>query len=236
MPLYLLPNLLGPIEDHKFFLPNSVDQIVPSLDGLIAESEKGGRRYLSRFKMHKKPSEIPIALLNEHTRISDIDFLLEPLVAGENWGVVADAGLPCLADPGASLVLRSHERNIAVKCFSGPSSITHSLMLSGLSGQRFNFYGYIARHPQERKKSLQLWERTKGVTHLFIEVPYRNVMTVKSCLETLQGATLFCIASQLTLPDEWVATKPISMWKKENFDTLHPHLAKKNAIFLLTNV
>jgi len=126
MTLLLLPNLLGDLPEHKAFLPISVDQAVATIDGLIAESEKGGRRFLSRFQHAKKPHEIPIALLNKHNQ--DYDFLLEPCVTGEIWGLVSDAGLPCVADPGARLVARARQLGVQVEAFVGPSSILLALM------------------------------------------------------------------------------------------------------------
>lgn len=158
--LYLLPNVLGCVKDHNLFFPAGVDQAVAQIDGLIAESEGEGRRYLKRFALKKKPHEIPIALLTKKRQ--EINFLLEPLLKGETWGVVSDCGLPCLADPGAALVRRAHELKIHVEIFAGPSSITHALMLSGLSGQAFTFHGYIPKHPHERILALRQWEKREA--------------------------------------------------------------------------
>lgn len=226
--LYLLPNLLAPNLDHALFLPKSVDEIVNQLQGLFAESEKGGRLFLSHFMEHSKALKIPIALINEHTPFSHFDFFLEPLVKGENWGFVSDAGLPCLADPGSAFVLRAKEKKVEVKAINGPSSITLSLMLSGLPGQRFSFHGYISKDKQELKK----WEgdsKKDQSTHIFIEAPYRNLSTLESCLQTLKDETLLCVACDLTLPTEWVQTLKVSDWKRQKL----PDLAKRPTIFLL---
>lgn len=226
MTLLLLPNLLGPLKDHREFLPSSVDQVIASMDGLIAESEGEGRRYLKRFNTKKKPHEMPVALLSK--KFKDLDFLLEPVVKGETWGVVSDCGLPCLADPGAALVLRARQLNIPVVAFTGPSSFTYALMLSGLPGQSFFFHGYLPKTPNDRIKKLREWEKLKSTTHLFIEAPYRNMHTFQACLQTLHNDTLFCVASSLTLPDEWVQTLPISLWRKQPT----PTIAKKPTLFL----
>lgn len=212
--LYLLPNTLGAVENIYAFLPKTVNDAMQRIDGLIAESEGEGRRYLKRFATKKKPHEMPISLLNEHTRQNDLDFLLEPVLKGEIWGVVSDAGLPCLADPGANLVRRAQELKIPIEAFTGPSSLTLALMLSGLSGQRFFFHGYIPKKPEERSLALKSWEKMRGVTHVFIEAPYRNQHTLQTCLKTLRKETLFSIAVNLTLPDQMVHTARIGEWKE----------------------
>src|SRR5258708_21049619 len=150
--LLLLPNLLGEHRHHEMFLPSSVDKAVSSLDGLIAESDIEGRRFLKRFETKKPAMEIPIALFNEHTPDDHIDFLLEPIVKGGRWGLVSDAGLPCIADPGAKLVQRARQLGILIQAFVGPSSILFALMLSGLPGQKFAFQGYLPKGPEDRKK------------------------------------------------------------------------------------
>lgn len=226
MTLFLLPNLLGPVKDHHFFLPVSVDQAVVQLDGLIAESESEGRRFLKRFSTKKKPHEMPIALLTKNVR--DLDFLLEPVRKGENWGVISDCGLPCIADPGAALVARARQLSIPIELFAGPSSINYALMLSGLSGQSFFFHGYLSKMPEERAQELRQWEKIRGTTHLFIEAPYRNEHTLRACIETLQEVTLLSVATSLTQPDQWVETLPIFRWRKREF----PSIAKKPTLFL----
>ena len=118
--LLLLPNLLGEHKQHQPYLPSSVDKAVSTLDGLIAESLSAGRRYLGRFATKKPQNQIPIALFNLHTPDEEIDFLLEPILKGERWGLVSDAGLPCVADPGSKIVRRARQRGIAVQAFVGP--------------------------------------------------------------------------------------------------------------------
>lgn len=233
--LLLLPNLLGEVVHHQLFLPASVDRAVESLDGLIAESEGGGRRYLARFRHEKKPHQIPLALLNEHTPDEDMDFLLEPIRKGERWGVVSDAGLPCIADPGAKLVRRARQTGLLIQAFSGPSAIFLSLMLSGLSGQRFYFHGYLKKDPSLLKTEIKKLERTskaEQVTHLFIETPYRNQMLLESLLNTLEDNTWLATAWDLTLPSQGILSQSVSVWKKSPL----PNLNKKNAIFLFAHL
>lgn len=225
--LLLLPNLLGDHRHHELFFPPSVDKAVSTLDGLIAESEKGGRRYLSRFHTKKPAHEIPLALCNKHTGVDDLDFLLEPIKEGQRWGVVSDSGLPCVADPGAQLVKRAKELGITVQAFVGPCSITLALMQSGLSGQNFSFHGYLSRDRATMKKEISDRERVSG-THIMMERPYQNKKTLESLLEVLHPSTLLCIAWELTNPDQGVITQSVESWRKSPL----PNLEKRNCLFL----
>ena len=217
MTLYLFPNLLWMGADHQAFLPSTVGEAVQKIDGLIAESDKGGRRFLSRFR--KDAQRVPIALSREK-----VDFLLEPLLEGESWGIVSDAGLPCVADPGSQLVAKARKQNIEIQAFSGPCSITLALMLSGFSGQSFTFHGYIAKDPDTRKQELLKWEKESGV-QIFIEAPHRNQHTLKACLSLLDPKTELCIASNLTAPNQQIIAKRVGSWKEIE-------LAKEPTIFL----
>lgn len=231
--LLLLPNVLGEVKHHGLFLPASVDKAVASLDGLIAESAGAGRRYLGRFETKKPANEIPLALFNEHTPDSEIDFLLQPIRQGERWGLVSDGGLPCIADPGAKLVERARRSGIIVQAFVGPSSIMLSLMLSGLSGQRFYFHGYLDKEPKQRASAIKDLERrskSEQATQIFIEAPYRNTHMLNSLIEGLHPDTSLCVAWDLTLPTQGVVSEKVSIWKKSPL----PNLEKKTAIFLVS--
>lgn len=231
MTLLLLPNVLGDVRHHELFLPPSVDKAVASLDGLIAESERGGRRFLSRFKHEKKPQDIPIALLNEHTPEGDMDFLLEPLSKGERWGLISDAGMPCIADPGALLVARARKKGIAVQAFSGPSSIMLGLMLSGLPGQQFSFCGYLDRDQKRLETQVRQLEKRsaqENSTQIFIEAPYRNNELLNTLLKNLDKKTLLACAWDLTLQTQGVVSQSVAQWEKCTL----PQLDKKPAIFL----
>lgn len=222
--LYLLPNLLNKEANHEVFLPSSVPRAVSKLDGLIAESEKEGRAYLKRFDAPFR--QMPIHLLNKHHQ--EIDALLEPIRKGQTWGLISDAGLPVIADPGYQLVARAQDFNIAIQAFVGPSSIILALMLSGLPSQRFSFHGYLPHHPE--KELAQLEERSRGenATQLFIEAPFRNDPLFKKLLGCLSEGTRLCIAWDLTLPSQGVETHTIAQWKKRT----PPQLHKKPAVFL----
>lgn len=231
--LLLLPNLLGEVRHHELFLPPSVDRAVKDIDGLIAESHQGGRRYLSRFETLKPTNDIPIAVYNEKSLDTDYDFFLEPIRKGERWGFLSDAGLPCIADPGSKLVKRARLVGIQVQAFVGPSSILLALMQSGLPGQKFSFHGYLNKDRQKRQNEIRALERNSlndGVTQIFIEAPHRNEHLLESLLSTLDDETTLCIAWELTTPEQSVLTQPVRLWKKSPL----PALAKKNAIFLFS--
>lgn len=215
--LLLLPNLLGEHRHHEPYLPGSVDRAVITLNGLIAESDREARRFLSRFKMETPVHLIPVAILNVNTKPEDIDFLLEPIIQGERWGYLSDAGLPCVADPGAILVRRARQRGIAIQAFTGPCSITLALMLSGLEGQRFAFHGYIDKEESRRAgKIKQLEKRSKEdrATQIFMEAPYKNDYLLQHLIDTLDPETYLCVAWDLTLPSQSVVCQQVGAWKR----------------------
>jgi 16S rRNA (cytidine1402-2'-O)-methyltransferase len=227
--LYLLPNFLGGQRDWKEFFADSVARAMASLDGLIAESEKGGRSYLRCFTTKKPAHNIPIALLNEHSTVADYDFLLEPVLKGETWGLVSDAGLPCIADPGAGLVAHAKALPITVEAFSGPSSLTLALMLSGLPSQRFAFHGYLQREREAHLLQLEKRSAEETATQVFIEAPYRNQATLEAVCARLKPDTLLCVAWDLTLPSQSVVMQTVRQWRGNPL----PDIQKKPAIFLV---
>lgn len=163
--LFLLPNLLDESLPIEPFFPLSVREAVCSIQGLIAESDKMARRYLRKFLSHDDMAKMPLAILNEHTK--ELHELLKPIERGEVWGLISDAGLPCIADPGADLVWLAHQKNLSVSTFVGPSSIVIALQLSGFGGQLFSFHGYLPRElPDLEAKVRELengWEPTFGL-------------------------------------------------------------------------
>lgn len=223
--LYLLPNLLDESLNIEPFFPISVNQAVRTIQGLIAESEKVGRRYLRKFVSHEEMSKIPIALLNEHTK--EIEPLIAPLTRGEIWGLISDAGLPCLADPGADLVWLAHQNGIEVETFIGPSSIVMALQLSGFGGQQFSFHGYLPKNPMDLERKLKHLEKLPG-THIWIEAPYRSAKMLTLLKEVLSPMTRLCVAIGLTTPSEKVISQPVSYWRRDPLV-----LEKEPVVFLL---
>ncbi|OYT16267.1 MAG: SAM-dependent methyltransferase [Bacteroidetes bacterium 4572_77] len=230
--LYLIPNTLG---DTKLsdILPQGNMDIILNIKNFIVEDLRTARRFLSKTGWKGKIDELSFYLLNEHSRINDIQQHLEQVENGNHIGLLSDAGTPCVADPGADIVAMAHERNIRVIPLVGPSSILLSLMASGFNGQNFAFLGYLPREKGSREKSIKNLERTalkNDQTQIFIEAPYRNMQILESLLKSCSNDTRICVARDITLEDELIISQSVGEWKKSNFK---PDLHKRNTIFLL---
>ena len=228
--LYLLPNTLGDVAPEAVIPAGALDR-ARSLDYIIAEDPKAARAFLKRIAPMRPLQSIRVERLDHNTRPIDIPALLEPLVDGRNAGLLSEAGLPTVADPGASLVRLAHEQNIRVVPLSGPSSIVLALAASGLDGQRFAFHGYLPIAEAELVSTLKECERQSRKlrqTQIFIETPYRNDRTLAAMLRALAPATLVCVAADLTLESEAVKTRPVLAWRKET-----PQLKGRPTVFLL---
>jgi 16S rRNA (cytidine1402-2'-O)-methyltransferase len=213
MPLILLPNLIDPEQPLAEAFPPITQTWVQKLDGLIAESDKEARRFLRRFISHEAMQRVRLEALNEHTR--EIQPLLGPIQRGETWGLISDAGLPCIADPGSKLVELAHQHNVPVIAVVGPSSIILALQLSGFSGQQFAFHGYLPKDKDERIKKLLLLEKLSfGAAQLWIETPYRTSAMAEELVQVLKLKTRLCIASRLGSPVPFVVSKSVNEWKK----------------------
>lgn len=229
--LYLVPVTLGD-DNITSVLPPDVVSIAQKLDVFIVESEKSARHFLSTIKTLKPVRELSLNLLNEHTDDKDVSALLKPLLAGQDVGLMSDAGCPGVADPGAKLVALAHQKNIRVIPFVGPSSILLSLMASGLNGQQFAFLGYLPVDKQARNLRLKEIEKrslTHKETQIFIETPYRNQHMLEAILSTCHSNTKLCIACDISLNTEMIATKTIASWKHSPMPDLH----KRPTVFLL---
>ena len=231
--LYLIPVTLGD-DNINQVLPPEVVKIAQNIENFVVESEKSARHFLSTIKTAKPVRELTLNLLNEHTDDKTVPDLLKPLLAGQDVGLMSDAGCPAIADPGAKLVALAHQKGIRVVPLVGPSSILLSLMASGLNGQQFAFLGYLPVDKVQRALKLKEIEKraqTHHETQIFIETPYRNMHMLEAILSTCSAKTSLCIASQVSLPDEMIATKTISQWKQSVLPDLH----KKPTVFLLLN-
>ncbi len=229
--LYLLPNLLGKESVKEAAFPQNLPEIVKSLDGIICESEKSGRGFLSHFDIGVKPNQFPLAVVNGKTPFKDVDFYLEPIQDGENWGYVSDCGLPCIADPGSQLVVRARQNKIPIQACTGPSALTMALMLSGLPSQKFMFQSYLSREPVKRKKEIHELEKLSsryGSIQVFIEAPYRNEYILKDLVDNLSSQTLLAIASDLMLDTEEVHVKKVENWR----DSSLPDISRRPTVFM----
>ncbi len=229
--LYLIPVPLGANAPAEV-LPAPVLERTRSLARFVAEHAKTARAFLKAAGHPLPLQQIAIAELNEHTRDGELAVLLAPLVAGEDVGLVSEAGCPAVADPGAQLVARAQRAGIRVVPLVGPSSLLLALMASGLSGQNFAFHGYLPAKEDERRKRLKELEtesRKYERTQLFIETPYRNRQMFDTLLATLAPATRLCVATDLTLPGESVATRNVGDWRR----LTPPEFDRRPTVFLL---
>lgn len=230
--LFLLPTGLGE-SAWPAVLPDDTRRITCSLRHFVVENAKTARAAL-KWVEHPVPlRELSIEQLPEPLRFQDIERLLAPLLAGQDIGLMSEAGCPGVADPGALLVRRAHQLGCAVKPLVGPSSLLLALMASGLDGQRFAFHGYLPQRDPERRQGILALEKESGQrqqTQLFIETPYRNAALFAALLEACRPDTLLCVASDLTLATETTATRRISEWRRRSAEAV---LAGRPTVFLL---
>ena len=231
--LYLIP---APISDNRsmsnVLLKDDID-IVTTLDHFVSEKAKTARIFLKDLPMNKKIQEINITELNEHTNDNEITKLLEPVLKGHDLGLLSEAGVPSVADPGFRLVSLAQKERINIIPFVGPSSILLALMASGLNGQSFSFYGYLPREKGLRRKKIKTLERialNTNQTQLFMETPYRNQHMYEDILDVCENNTRLCIAMDIMGNQEYIVTKTVEEWKKEKIFSL-----KKPCIFLINN-
>jgi len=214
--IYLIPVTLGG-DDFIKVIPEKVLSITRELRFFIVEDIRSARRFLRLIDKTFPIDDTSFFVLNEHTGESDITEYLEPVLKGSNIGLMSEAGLPGIADPGAKIVALAHRKNIIVTPLSGPSSIILALISSGLNGQNFTFNGYLPVKPAERKAKLKELERKagEGYAQIFMETPYRNQKLLETIVTNCQHDTKLCIAADISLPSETIRTMKISEWKRD---------------------
>lgn len=226
--LYLIPTPLG---EHTgpstcIHLP-----VIQELKHFVVEELRTARRFLKKIQYPHPFDEVIFGELNEHTSIAETLPLLEPLKAGHSVGLLSEAGVPCVADPGSRLVAMAHEASLKVVPLIGPSSLLLALMASGLNGQNFAFRGYAPVKPDARATFLRRMEQAimkQGQTQILIETPYRNQNLLEAMFKHMRPELVLCLASDLTQPSEVIERKTLAEWKSKN-----PALAKKPTVFVL---
>ena len=229
--LYLIPTTLSDCE-LLHVLPDGNTPIIRKLKVFIVENIRTARRFLKQVDSNIIIDELQFFELNQKTDLIHINKYLEPLLKGEDVGIISEAGCPAIADPGADIVALAQAQKIKVVPLVGPSSILLSLMASGFNGQSFAFHGYLPIEKGQRVDKLKQLERriySEQQTQLFIETPYRNRQMVDELLKSLQPQTKLCIAVDITSDTEDIRTKTISEWKK----SVIPELHKRPCIFLI---
>lgn len=229
--LFLIPVPLAEDAAAKTFTPYLVDTI-NHIKEYIVENEKTARRFLKEAGLKTPQSELVIHDYGKHNRNNSLKPFFAGLQAGNDVGLMSEAGCPGIADPGADIVAEAHRRNIKVVPLVGPSSILLALMASGFNGQGFAFQGYLPIDKADRNRKIKELENLSdrwNQTQIFIETPFRNNQLLEEILKAGNAKTKLCIACNLTAVDEFVQTKTIAEWQIQA-----PDLHKKPTIFLLS--
>lgn len=228
--LYLIPAPLSDA-DLNVSIPAKVQAVAGRLKYFVVEDLRTARRYLSRLNVETPIGDIHFSLLNEHSDMADVSALLAPALQGNDMGLMSDAGLPCIADPGEELVRIAHLHGVQVVPLTGPSSVFLALAASGLSGERFSFEGYLPAKTAELGKCLKRLEqlsRQERQSKIFIETPYRSAKMLDTVLNVCSPDTLLCVACNLTAADEFVRTATVAQWQQNRAE-----LNKKPCIFII---
>ena len=228
--LYLIPTTLGETEPLEV-MPLSVKKVVEQIDYYIVENEKSARKFIKKISPKKSQPSLNLMLLDKYAEDIETARYLDICREGVNVGLLSEAGVPAVADPGASIVKMAHQNNIQVVPLVGPSSILMAMMSSGMNGQNFAFNGYLPIDKSDKKKAIKELERLskdKNQSQIFIETPYRNEKMFADLKSTLTPTTFLCIAVDITLPSEFIKSMTIKDWKHNQ-----PNLHKKPAIFII---
>jgi 16S rRNA (cytidine1402-2'-O)-methyltransferase len=218
--LYLIPITLGE-SDPNDVLPQTVKRAIEFIDCYIIENEKTARKFIKSINPEKVQSSLLLSTLNKHTEVAEHNEMIKPCLQGINIGLMSEAGCPGVADPGAVIVKLAHEKGIQVVPLVGPSSILLAMMGSGMNGQSFAFNGYLPIDKSDKKSALKTYEKLsqdKNQSQIFIETPYRNNKLLEDLLQILQPNTHLCIATDITLPTEYIKTYRVIDWKKIKID------------------
>ena len=205
--------------------------MLPSISTYVVEAVRTARRYLSAAGLKGHVQDLEFHELNEHTTPEEVEALMKLFDDGRDVGLITEAGLPAVADPGAQLVRLCHRQGVEVVPMSGPSSLMLALMASGLNGQSFAFLGYLPAKTEERRQALRSIEKhssTARQTKIFIETPYRNDSLLADILSVCKADTEVCIAANITMPDAFIRTKTVGEWKKSV-----PTIGKRPCVFLI---
>ena len=229
--LYLIPSPLGD-NDPAEVLPSSVMELLPRLRVFVVEELRTARRYLSRCGLKGHIEELELHLLNEHSTPGEVEALASLFDSGEDVGLISEAGLPAVADPGAQLVALCHRNGVEVVPLVGPSSLMLALMASGLNGQSFAFCGYLPAKADDRRRAVKEAEKRSSElrqTQIIIETPYRNDSLMSDLVQLCRPDTLICVAADLTLPTQYISTQSAAWWRKrQGLD-----IGKRPCVFLI---
>lgn len=228
--LYLIPNTMGAYNAESV-IPAEVLSISRKLEHFIAENEKTARRYLKSIDTEHPLDDLKFYILDKRTCAADVSRLIAPLLNGTDMGLISEAGLPAIADPGAMAVAACHRNKIKVVPCVGPTSIILALIASGFNGQSFTFHGYL---PKDRKdlthkiRSMENEVRKSHTTQIFMETPFRNEKLFEDLMNTCSPGTEICVATDITLESEVITTRTVDEWWKHP-----PKINKRPCMFLM---
>ncbi len=228
--LYLIPNTLGS-DDLNRVIPPYIKEVINTIDNYIVENIQTAAKFLKLAGINKPLRELTFYVLNAKSKESDITTYLDAADEGNDTGLISEAGLPCIADPGSVIVKMAHQKGIQVVPLSGPSSILLALMASGVSGQNFAFIGYLPIDKTMRAKKIKgLGSKIKqeGQTQIFIEAPHRNDKLLADILSNSPGDIVLSISKNLTMETEEIITGTIEQLRSRNIT-----LGKEPVIFVM---
>lgn len=228
--IYMVPMPIGPDSSDSLLHP-AFTGCITGIQHWVAENARTFRRVVSALQLGVKIDELQIFELSRDFSMKDLESFLQKALSSGPVGVVSEAGIPGMADPGAVVAWWAHQRSIPVIPVSGPGSISLALAASGLNGQQFTFHGYAPVKEPELKPFLEQADRQvrqTGYTQIFIEAPYRSDRMLSALLKSVAAEHKLCIACHLHSPEGWVTTRRVSEWKKTPVT-----LGKNPCIFLI---
>ncbi|ANW96139.1 SAM-dependent methyltransferase [Wenyingzhuangia fucanilytica] len=228
--LYLIPTTLGDNEPLEV-MPISVKSVVENLTHFIVENEKSARRFIKKITPTKSQPSLQLKLIDKYVDPVEVNSYLDVCMEGTSIGLLSEAGVPAVADPGSDVVSLAHKKGIRVIPLVGPSSILMAMMASGMNGQSFAFNGYLPIDKGDRKREIKRLERLSKdhkQSQIFIETPYRNHKMLDDLKATLSPSTKLCIAADITMPSEYIRTFTVAEWKNQK-----PEIHKIPAIFII---
>ncbi|MGV3540535.1 MAG: SAM-dependent methyltransferase [Rufibacter sp.] len=228
--LFLIPTVLAEDTAAAVISPQ-VAEVTAQLKYFMVENARTARRYIKSIAPAQVIEELHITVIDKNSSDAELTAALKPLLAGQDGGVISEAGCPGVADPGAELARLAHQHGVKVVPLVGPSAILMGLMASGFNGQSFAFHGYLPIEKRDRIQALRVLEKEmvqKDQTQIFMETPYRNRQMIDDLLQNLSKDTKLCIAANITGPNEFIKTLKVADWKGKV-----PDLHKQPAVFLI---
>ena len=229
--LILIPNLIGD-ENFKNVLTEKIIQTIKETNFFIVENIRTARRYIKKIVPEKSIDKITFFAYGKHNSFNIQEDFLQNILLGNDIGIISEAGVPAVADPGSKIVEYAHKFNIKVTPLVGASSILLALMSSGMNGQNFAFNGYLPIEKKDQIKKIKCLEsicKKTNQTQIFMETPYRNNKLFNTIINVCHGNTKLCIASNITQNNESIITKEIREWK-----TIKINIDKQPTIFLIS--